>query len=946
MKIIRKVFIKSVLLTLMLLLNLMFIVGCKEDEPTVDTSIPTSLVSSKNDITMVIGDVETISITATPSTASTEVTWYVEDDNIVSISNGVITALNEGTTTITAESTKKTSVKTTINVTVVKGKLEIKELPTSLVIDGTYQLNVDTTYGEVKYESLNTNIATVDDKGLVTGVSTGTVNIKVTAVNYPEKVVTVSFKVYSIPEQLTTANKTTEIFIGSSSKFNLSAKPSGSTNAVTWVSSNPNVLSVDKTGRITGISEGKATIKATSIYNSNVYFEREIIVKSPATSVEVTTNDETSAFIGETIQLSAQVFPSSVANTVTWKSPNESVATVDQNGLVTITGIGEVVITASSTVTPYINGSIKIYGLHDLLDEDEANVRYIITGVGEDASTSVNINYHADNTKTYIEYTLANDPEFTNAQIIIPSGKYLEELSEEYESPFVGRNVYSAEITGLTPGAKYIYRVNSGDGNVSDTYHFTTASGKGNNFSFLWLTDNHYHDAGASMGETYLYAEEVIKQAQIMRPELSFVFDTGDMIDRGGSANIWDLMFSKRMTLKDLPLVGTTGNHELYINGTGQTTNRFHAAYNALPKNSVDGKIGTSCYFFYNDVLFILFESVHPSSYNEQLKWLDDVLRTTREQNSARLIVMGTHKPIHSENASYASQDRDENIMALCDKYSVDLVLTGHYHSEEVFKDYYEGTFSDNPLLGTNYMIGKASRLEGSQATGYIVDVIDGTTLKVTRMNHLGQIISTWEFNTKKEEPISEEAKNASKEDIFNSLTWNLNKSLNNITFNWSKLAYGNVSKITVKEVLRGYDFEEVYIINEAYTKLVIDKLSVNYDGVYEVIFYFNDGTTMGKTITIKNDSTLEHSVSNIDQTSAVINLVPASPSLDLVIKTYDVYVNGVFVESIKYLDGLYPIQTYKLTNLESNTEYTVEFRAINASKEIMFSNSVTFKTK
>ena len=63
-------------------------------------------------------------------------------------------------------------------------------------------------------------------------------------------------------------------------------------------------------------------------------------------------------------------------------------------------------------------------------------------------------------------------------------------------------------------------------------------------------------------------------------------------------------------------------------------------------------------------------------------------------------------------------------------------------------------------------------------------------------------------------------------------------------------------------------------------------------------------------------------------------------------IKTYDVYVNGVFVESIKYLDGLYPIQTFKITNLESNTEYTVEFRAINASKEIMFSNSVTFKTK
>ena len=735
------------------------------------------------------------------------------------------------------------------------------------------------------------------------------------------------------------------MFIGDTLSIKLTAKPSKSLTEVVWTSNNESVIAINEDGELEAISEGVALVKATSTVDPNVYFEREITVKVPAESVEVTSLSSNTAYIGETIQLQAQVYPLTVENTVTWRSPDESVATVDENGLVTIVGFGEVTIFANSTVTTHISGSFKIIGLHELIEEEEANVRYIITGVGEDASTSININYHADNTKTYIEYTLADDPDFVNAEIFIPEGKYLEELSENYESPFVGRNVYSAEINGLTPGTKYIYRVNDGDGNVSDTYHFTTAEGKGNDFSFLWLTDNHYHDAIA-MGETYLYAEEVIKQAQIMRPDLGFVFDTGDMIDRGGSANIWDLMFSKRMTLKDLPLVGTTGNHELYINGTGQTTNRFHAAYNALPKNGCQDKVGTSCYFFYNDVLFILFETVHPSSYNEQLKWLDDILRTTREENSARLIIMGTHKPVHSTNASYMSQDRDPNIMALCDKYSVDLVLTGHYHSQEVTPDYYEGEASDNPLLGTNYMIGKASRLEGDQATGYIIDVIDGNKIKVTRMNHLGKVISTWEFNTKKEEPISEEAKNASKEDIFNSLTWSLDETAGKITFNWSKLAYGNVSRITIEETLRGADFEEAFIINEAYTKLVIDELTKYYDGVYKVTFYFNDGTVMTKDVIVKHGSELHHEVVSVTNSSATIKLQPANKTLELIIKQYDVYVNGEFVESIKYLDGLYPLELYTLNNLQNNTEYKVEFKAKNASKEIMFVNDVLFTTE
>lgn len=51
---------------------------------------------------------------------------------------------------------------------------------------------------------------------------------------------------------------------------------------------------------------------------------------------------------GETLQLTAQIFPEEVVDkTVTWTSSNEAVATVDANGLITLVAVGDAEITAS-----------------------------------------------------------------------------------------------------------------------------------------------------------------------------------------------------------------------------------------------------------------------------------------------------------------------------------------------------------------------------------------------------------------------------------------------------------------------------------------------------------------------------------------------------------------------------------------------------------------------
>ena len=938
--------LKGFFLIFIFVLSMFILTSCKEDDP-VDTSIPTSLTTSVNEATIVVGDSTTITVSAVPSEASNDVIWSVEDSNIATVNEGVVTGISVGTTKVHATSTKDENVKASVTINVVKGILEVKEVPSTLCIGNTYQLDVNSTYGEVVYESLNTNIATVDNNGLVTGVSAGSVTIKVSSVNQPDKSTTIQFKVYNIPEVLKTGNKTTEIFIGSSSKFNLTATPSGSLTKVTWVSSNPEVLTIDENGRVTGISEGVATITGTSVVNPNVKFERTIRVKTPASSVEVTAEDNTEAIIGQTIQLHAQVFPLNVSNTVTWSSPNENVATVDENGLVTITGIGEVVITASSTVTTYVKGQIKIKGLHELLNEEQSDVKYILCAPGTDASTSISINYHAKNTKTFIEYTVASDTEFSNCKTYIPEGKFFEELDEALDGPFEARNIYSAEITGLTPGTKYIYRINCGDGTYSDVYQFTTASGSGN-FSFLWLTDNHYHYLQGEDTTGPEISEQTIAKALGMRPDLAFVFDTGDMIDTGGNSNIWDLMFRKRLSLKQLPLVSTTGNHELYIASTGQWDNRFHAAYNALPKNGIEEKVGTSCYYYYNDTLFIVIENMNNSGYDKQLAWMEEQFIETRINGKAKYIIIGMHGPIQEEG----NTDRDETMMALFEKYSVDLVLTGHYHTDEETRDYYEGTTSSNPLLGVNYMIGSVAGAKGVGsndpavfAKGYVVDVTD-EGIKVTKIDANGKVYYTRTYTSKLGEEVSSDAKNATKDDIMNSFKYSLNTQTNKITFTWSSLAYGNATQVVIEETNRADEKNNRYILNSAYTNLTLNNCLNYYDSKYLITVYFNDGTTMTKEIVVSRNTNININVSNITENSAYLTFDPVHASIEYVVKNVQVYVNGVLVNTHPYLSSGLAMTSLQVNNLESNKDYTIKLVAINGNGGIVFENEVSFKTK
>ncbi|WP_396637176.1 Ig-like domain-containing protein [Maribacter sp. R77961] len=117
---------------------------------------------------------------------------------------------------------------------------------------------------------------------------------------------------------------------------------------VNWSSSDENIANVNSDGTITAIAEGIATITATTNdgdFTANV----AVTVTSPDIPVTgININPEAAnLIIGETINLSANVIPQNATNTqITWSSSDNTIATVDANGVVLAQAPGVATISA------------------------------------------------------------------------------------------------------------------------------------------------------------------------------------------------------------------------------------------------------------------------------------------------------------------------------------------------------------------------------------------------------------------------------------------------------------------------------------------------------------------------------------------------------------------------------------------------------------------------
>lgn len=138
-------------------------------------------------------------------------------------------------------------------------------------------------------------------------------------------------------------------------------------NDIIWISSDEDIATVDDNGLVSTVSPGECVIIASSEFDPSVYAECKVNIKEPVIIEEITLNmDAVEIELDKTIQLTAAINPDIEGyNGLIWSSSNDSVALVNETGLVTAISEGECFILASSEYAPSVYAECKVTVIKD-----------------------------------------------------------------------------------------------------------------------------------------------------------------------------------------------------------------------------------------------------------------------------------------------------------------------------------------------------------------------------------------------------------------------------------------------------------------------------------------------------------------------------------------------------------------------------------------------------
>ena len=146
-------------------------------------------------------------------------------------------------------------------------KVSLKAANKKVYAGRIVKINVKATKGaKLSYKTSNKKIATVNSRGVVTGKKAGTVKITITAKKSKYKTVkkNITVKVVKQNQKITAANQILTL----GQRKNLSAKAKTS---LTYKSSNPKIVTVDKKGNMKALKAGSVKItvyaKTSGVYN-------------------------------------------------------------------------------------------------------------------------------------------------------------------------------------------------------------------------------------------------------------------------------------------------------------------------------------------------------------------------------------------------------------------------------------------------------------------------------------------------------------------------------------------------------------------------------------------------------------------------------------------------------------------------------------------------------
>lgn len=260
--------------------------------------------------------------------------------------------------------------------------------------------------------------------------------------------------------------------------------------------------------------------------------------------------------------------------------------------------------------------------------------------------------------------------------------------------PTTESKIFRAELTGLTPGTDYQFRI----GQQTPTYRFRTMPAKANDtISFI------------SGGDCGTNAHAIANNIQAARQDPMFAVIGGDLAYENGRHADISLTFlrnySKHMIGRDgrlIPMLACLGNHDV-DGGYGKPRSKapfFYAWFDGLFADTSYATLDFGDY-----LSLVLLDTGHTSAIaGEQTDWLEKTLKARADHPN---VIVANHVPAYpSYRKMEGSKGKDgtgagnrKHWVPLFEKYRVPVVLEHHDHTFKRTKPLIDGLANDNGVL-------------------------------------------------------------------------------------------------------------------------------------------------------------------------------------------------------------------------------------------------------
>ena len=263
--------------------------------------------------------------------------------------------------------------------------------------------------------------------------------------------------------------------------------------------------------------------------------------------------------------------------------------------------------------------------------------------------------------------------------------------------------LHTVTLTGLTPAARYYYKVITGSAQ-SSVFDFVAPPLRNSEVPVnIVLMSDMQKDGGnptifSNLINTSLLPYIASQYGTPLSDHLQMAVLPGDVVDNGNAYAQWknDFFDPAQALWRSVPCYPAIGNHEV------NSQNYFN--YYTLPANGTPGYLEHWYYTDYSNVRVLSIDSNSPYRLQAQLNWVDSILALSCADPLIDFVFAEMHHPFKSElwlpgEADYTGDvvERLENFTTTCGKPSIHFF--GHTHA------YSRGQSRDHNHLWVNVAV-------------------------------------------------------------------------------------------------------------------------------------------------------------------------------------------------------------------------------------------------